>query len=168
MMKNRFMEYGLDLQYEFKTYKYVGKDYGDRKIANKGWIKNLCRFWRKCISNRKEQKYKFCNTYSQWQNHVIEVVPKGINNYNDLLHWLISEKRETELQLETVKIVLLPILLAILGLESILTNTDVAIVFVVVIAVGRSTYLIYDAMKKVVFYDEFIALLENENKEKTK
>ena len=164
MMKNRFMEYGLDLQYEFKTYKHVGKDYGNRKIANKGWIKNFRRFWRKSIVNKKEQKYKFCNTYSEWRDHVKGLIPKKSEYYDNFLHFLILEKKDAETFLETIKVILIPIYIAMCGMTSVFPLNDTfSVIAIMLIIVGFSTGFIYYAKKNVEFYEDFIEIVKEEN-----
>lgn len=58
MKKNYYRPYCIDIEYEFNTYKYVGKDYGTRKNANLGWLLNCKRFCRKC-KNKGEKNIKF-------------------------------------------------------------------------------------------------------------
>ncbi len=46
-MKTKYKPYGFDEKYEFRTYKNIGRDYGDRKIADMGLVGNIKRFFRK-------------------------------------------------------------------------------------------------------------------------
>lgn len=55
-MKTKYKPYGFDEKYEFRTYKNIGRDYGDRKIADMGLVGNIKRFFRKKM-NRKQKKY---------------------------------------------------------------------------------------------------------------
>lgn len=53
MSKKYFRPYDYDLDFEFKTYQCIGRDYGNSKTANQGWICNLKRFLeRREIKNR--------------------------------------------------------------------------------------------------------------------
>lgn len=47
MKDTYFKPYGINIEYEYKTYKFVGRDYGNRKSANLGWLGNFKRFLRK-------------------------------------------------------------------------------------------------------------------------
>ena len=38
-----------------------------------------------------------CNTYSEWENHVKEIVNTNIFNRKDFLHWLYDKRNFEEL-----------------------------------------------------------------------
>lgn len=40
-MNRKYMPYGFDENYEYKTYRNIGKDYGDSRTANAGHIENI-------------------------------------------------------------------------------------------------------------------------------
>lgn len=54
-MNRKYMPYGFDENYEYKTYRNIGKDYGDSRTANAGHIENIKRYFRKKVN--KKQKY---------------------------------------------------------------------------------------------------------------
>lgn len=41
--------------------------------------------------------YMICNTYSEWENHVKEIVNTNIFNRKDFLHWLYDKRNFEEL-----------------------------------------------------------------------
>ena len=170
MKKKRFKPYDIDIEYEQRTYKYVGKDYGNSRSAHLGFIKNVMRFSRK-MRNRKQEKYAICNTYSEWERHVKKVVKKDIINSNDLIRWL-HHKRNVEKQiLEAVKIIVIPIYLVILttskffNIESNsygISNSVGGLMIVIVMVFGVCFELLYNAYGKVNFYNDFIRMAEAE------
>ena len=70
MKRIKYKPYNFDSDYEHRTYKYIGHDYGDAKTANKGLIKNVLRWLRRNFLNKGEGCYKFCNTYGEWRQYV--------------------------------------------------------------------------------------------------
>lgn len=56
--KRDFTPYGINLEYELKTYKYVGKDYGNRKDTDLGLRRNISRWYRR-RNNKKEKSMQF-------------------------------------------------------------------------------------------------------------
>lgn len=174
MKKKRFNPYEIDIEYEQKTYKYVGRDYGDFKSANFGSLFNLIRFFRK-RRNQKKEKYKFCNTYTEWENHVKKVVKKDIINSNDLIHWLYSKRNIEKQMLESVKTIFIPAYLAIFTTpyfyntksESYDTSNMVGgIIIVLSLIILVCFKLLYDAYERVNFYNDFIRIAEEELLEK--
>ena len=168
MKKECSKKYGLNLKYELETYRHVGKDYGDRKNANRGWLFNFIRFLRKKF-NQKEKRYKFCNTYSEWKRHVKEIIPKNICNYDDFLHFLILERKDAETYLETFKIILIPIYIAMFGMNKLfpMDNPVTAIGTIITIA-GFSSCIVYFEKKKVEFYEDLIEVVKEEMVESIK
>lgn len=167
MEKNYFKAYGIDTEYEFNTYRYVGKDYGTRKSANLGMLLNCKRFFRK-NRNKDEKQYKFCDTYSDWEKHIQDVIPKDILNYRDMFHWLHMKKEENKANLESVKCILIPIYVALFSVcatvdfpDEISRNIFLIIISFFIIWVSAAALL--EAMQKVRFYDDFIKVIEKMN-----
>ena len=181
-MRNKYFKvYGIDIECEINTYKNVGKDYGNRKNANLGTLLNWKRFKRKCIENKEEKEYKFCDTYTEWEAHVKEILPKGITNYDDMLHWLYMKKRDEESLLEAIKAILIPVYIALLGImefiepfnankyeigsmEAKLCNMGnfFFFLFMLVVIVLVSTKALGETERKVNFYTDFICIAEDE------
>lgn len=164
-MRKRYYEpYGIKINYEYKTYKYVGRDYGDSKDANLGWVFNLARFLRK-KRNKQQIRYAFCNTYTEWTSHIQGIVRKDIANGNDLLHW-IYDKRNVEKQwLEAIKTILIPIYLVLLSVLDFFVEIpkEYAVwIFVaaILIVILPSMVYLYGAINKVNFYNDFIEIIE--------
>ena len=126
-MKNEFQAYNFNEKYEMKTYRYVGKDYGNRKTANRGVLSNIRRWFRK-KTNKTEKKYKFCDTYLEWKNHIKEIFPvKNSCEIDNFLHWLEQQMRYAKWELEAVKIILIPIYIALLSIDDVFTKNNVEI-----------------------------------------
>lgn len=167
MKSKYFNAYGLDFEYEFETYKHVGKDYGNCKNANKGLILNITRFFRKHVTNKKEHKYKFCNTYSEWEEQVQKVLLHNVCNNEDMLHFLYQKKRDAKVFLEGIKVILIPIYIALLQMIDIFytstTGKGAFTIVIMVIITMVSTCVLGDAMKKVYFLDDFIQIAKGNN-----
>ncbi len=169
--KEHFKPYGLDLKYEFNTYRQVGRNYGDRKTAHMGLFLNFMR-WRRKRKNRREGKYKFCNTYSDWERHVQEILPMHIQNYEDMLHYLLERKSGAEEYLEIVKILLIPIYLSLVAFYQIFLGDEILaskyvvfhIVLFLLIILLSSMVALCGAKMKVNFYHDFLKIAEKMKK----
>ena len=156
MKRKYYKSYGFDMNYEFNTYRNVGKDYGTRKDANLGLLFNIRRFIRKCIKNKDEKVYKFCNTYTEWENHVKSIIPHNGFNYEDMLHWLYRRRRDAESYLEATKAILIPIYNALLGIKEFVgqnVNSFIYLCMIVLIVIA-STVVLHEAEEKVDFYKD--------------
>lgn len=167
-MKRQYFEpYGIKINYELKTYKLVGKDYGDSQTASMGLIANLRRRYRKW-RNRKQKIYAFCDTYTEWESHVKRILNKNIINSNDLLHWLYYKRNYEQQFLEAVKTVLIPIYIALITLTNFFVEISgreyniLTILSVIILIVLASSKYLYEAMDKVSFHDDFIKIAESE------
>lgn len=168
MKKKYFKPYEIDIEYEQKTYKYVGRDYGDIKSANLGSFFNLIRFFRK-RRNQKKEKYEFCNTYTEWESHVKKVVKKDIVNSNDLIHWLYSKRNIEKQILEAVKTIFIPLYLAVFttpyfyGIKPESYGTSIIVGGIIIVSsliILVCFKLLYDAYERVNFYNDFIRIAE--------
>ncbi len=180
-MKNKyFVEYKLNIAYEINTYKHVGRDYGDRKTANLGWYFNCKRFARRII-NKREKKYKICNTYTEWKAHVIDAIPKDRYIYDDMVHWLYKQKRYAENYLDAIKAILIPLYIAIIGIKEFFESTDSEkfekiphnqkiglFIFAIFFIIFLSTKILWSAQEKVQFFEDFICIAEEERESITK
>lgn len=160
MGRNTYIPYGLNIEYEFKTYSLIGQDYGDRKTANLRLIGNLIRFLRK-KNNKGEKKYATCDTRSDWERHVESVLPSGNCNYKDLLFWLNSLKRKVDILLEITQILIIPLYLAVLGifLSDYVEPVPVFLRFLIILVLIIYPFrLQYRYKMKAFFYEDFIAI----------
>lgn len=160
-MKNKYKPYMIDIKYEFKTYQHVGKEYGNSKSADLGCVSNFRRFIRR-IWNRKQNKYKFCNTFSDWKEHITSVLNKNILNYDDMVHWLIDERNFAKQYLESIKAILIPIYIALIGVYSLFLNEGdnplCALILIMLLIVAVSVYFLHDATEKVAFFEDCIQI----------
>lgn len=120
MRKAKFKWYGIDIDYEYKTYKNIGKDYGNAKTVNNGWILNLKRYFRRW-RNKNQVKYRFLNTYCEWKKYVTEKIlenelVKNPTYFENMLHWLYEKQRDAKLMLDAIKAILIPIYIALVAI----------------------------------------------------
>ena len=161
MGKIKYQPYDIDIQFELKTYKNVGKDY--RCLPGVKRRFGIGRFFRMLI-NRKEKYYCYCNTYTEWKVHVQNVLNKHICNYDDLFHWLILGRNQEKHNLEAVKIVAIPIYVALATAYDIFSMASIYKLFlfgvIIIIVVIISAIILYNAMEKLEFYEDFIEIAE--------
>lgn len=164
-MKKKYRPYMIDITYELETYKNIGRDYGNSKTADIGGVFNFFRFVRK-FKNRKQTKYRFCNTYSDWEKHMHNVLNKNIINYDDMVHWLIGHRNYAKQRLEAVKAVLIPIYITLISLYKVLWGKEndpmITVLIPLFITVFASAYILSDATVKVNFFDDFIKIAQKE------
>ena len=169
----KYNPYNIDFNYEHRTYKHIGKDYGNIKTANKGLIKNLFRWLRRMVFNRSERCYKFCNTHSEWELYIEKkfFCDYGKNGQN-IMKYLNVKKRKAALLLEGAKTVLIPLYIAVFStMPSIFSEDDwekngtyisasmvIFIFLTIVIALG----LIWKYSHMLNFYQDFMECLKKE------
>lgn len=163
-MKTKYTPYGFDEKYEYKTYKNIGKDYGDRKIADVGFFENVKRYFRR-KTNRKQKQYAMYNTYEQWKKHVkknIERYPLSIENYK---HWLIKQQRYYQERLELIKIILIPLYIFMLTVLAEQEKSSIQLLYATILAETMMCLLVMNDTKKSLFYKDYIEIMdEKENK----
>lgn len=167
MKRQKYKPYNLDITYEQKTYNHIGKDYGNRKTADKGIMRNFARWFRKWIYNRNEKHYKFCHTYGEWVEYLnSRDICIGADDRQDFLKYLMLRKRSAEIILEIEKVLVIPIYIAffsilpsIYGMDKITLLHAVIILWMVVLL---SICILYNASQEVYFLQDYIAYLEEE------
>lgn len=163
MTKNRYYPYNIDLEKELRTYKNIGKDYGNYKTADKGWILNVCRYLRK-KRNKNNKNYFSCNTYSEWKDYILDKVNRNINNYDDLIHFLIRERNRALRHKEEVSIILIPLEITIIALaiENARTGLTILLTIAVIILIELiALNSLYKANEKIDFYNDLIEIAKN-------
>lgn len=164
MKKQKYQPYFLNYKYERRTYRHIGRDYGDSITADKGWIRNFTRWFRKHIYNKSEKKYKFCNTYEEWECYVKNKLPMKID-YKNYMHWLIDQNRLADIELETVKAILIPVYIALLSMKDFLaiegsSSLGTMIIFIIVI-VGISVYILCIEKENLDFWKDWIVIVNS-------
>ena len=88
--------YGIDLEYEFRIYKNIGKNYKKTK---------------------KRTRYFVCHTYTDWKRHVAKSTKhlKKADRVN-FLHYVIGEKRDSQCLAQLVSLVFIPVFVAFLDI----------------------------------------------------
>ncbi len=163
MKKTNYMPYNINLKYEWETYKHIGKDYGNSRIANIGMRANFLRYVRR-ITNRDEKNYKFCNKYSEWEEHVRYILNRKINNYNDMIHWIVKKQRISQYILTILKAIVIPIYIAIFSLSDTLGANEIYEEFLIYYGMQAAhmartmTYLLIVVLISIIA----ITLLDNE------
>lgn len=153
-----YVPYNFDGRYEIKTYSNVGKDYGDSKTANKGFLFNFFRFYRK-VKNNDELQYKRCDTYSDWKSY-IEGKYEDVKNV-DFHKYLYMRRRQAKQSAELIKAIVVPVEVAILSLVF-KENTNIDIWVVSAAALFLCIFLSYEISnynEEENFYEDCINVL---------
>lgn len=167
MKQKYFRPYGINESYELETYRHVGRDYGNKKNANLGWILNFKRYRRKW-KNRNQKQYAVCHTYTEWERHVKKVINHDIINSNDLIHWLYQKRDWAIRSLEVEKLILVPLYVTLLSLFFVETgelNLPVRLMlflFLAGIIILVSVDCFFKSFVEVGFYNDFIKIVEGE------
>lgn len=174
MRKQRYTPYFFDIKYEKRTYKHIGKDYGDRRTADRGLIRNFLRWYRKRIYNRKELKYRFCNTYEEWRLYLFERKFCNVCDKQNMIKFLNKQKRVYEKMFDSIKTVIIPIYIVLysIGIAAMdkisaeMEATEEAkifcMIFMTLFIVSISSYCIFLFKSDIYFYEDYIDCLDNE------
>lgn len=165
-MKPKYKPYGFNERYEYRTYKNIGRDYGNRKYANMGLIYNAERFLRRKI-NTKEKSYAMCDTYLQWKKYVEKNLEKNLTDNENYMHWLIKQQRHYKERLEAIKVILIPLYIFILTI--LLEGAQYNGTQILVVTIFAEIIMCVSVMKdtsKCSFYGDYIEVIEEILKQK--
>lgn len=164
MKRLKYTPYYFNTKYEYKTHKYIGRDYGDFKTADKGILGNFTRFLRR-LWNKDQKSYKVCNTYTEWQMHVEDIIRRDFSNYEDFLHWLYFMKRESRENLKMVEIIQIPAYIVIFSLSISmfgLEHITLEICMIIFFLIGGCVIYLINANSRVHFFDDIIEIAKAE------
>ena len=113
-MKNKYMPYNFDYKYEYKSYKNVGVDVKINYKSKSNVFYKLRQFIRN-LFNKNEKRYKKLNTYSDWENYVINSRKGRCLNRKDFIHFLRSRERVCEYSHNIVGSVVTPMYVVLLS-----------------------------------------------------
>lgn len=119
------MPYEIDLEFQYRTYKNIGKTYWIEFKAKKNFLYKIWRIIR-IIFNKNEKRYKNFNTFSQWENYVCEEFnEKKFTNQKDYICYLKRCKRNLEIFCDMIGALITPIYVVMLTMgATLLLNTD--------------------------------------------
>lgn len=175
MKRQKYKPYNLDVEYEHRTYKHIGKDYGNSKTADKGLFRNILRCLRRYL-NKDEKYYKFCNTYSEWKEYVKEKLFCTYSaNGENISKYLNVKKRKVAILSEVSKVALIPIYIAVFSIlpdmfpdetwEQYSTYIGISMIIFIIITVVASMGLLNKYNHAENFYQDFIECIENSERQ---
>ena len=158
LKKLEYKPYDFDIDYEKRTYDYIGRDYAGKNVGI------LCglRKWQ----NKNEKKYKVCDTYTDWEEHVKDNICIEILNYKDFMHWLRLQLRQAENKGEGIKNILIPIYIAIapileLFYPEVNERIELYVLFLIYIIITCfSAYMLKKMSNEIAFWKDYIELAE--------
>ena len=104
----KYMPYEIDLKFQYRTYKNIGKTYKIHFESKKSWWYKVRKVVRNTI-NKRQKRYKTFDTFSQWENYIHEEFNvKKFNNKTDYIHYLEFCRRNKEISYEMVGAVATP------------------------------------------------------------
>lgn len=149
------MPYNINVDYELKTYKHVGRDY--------------------CKDKRKKQRkkpYKVCNTYIEWKTHIQSLLPEDDTNIENMLHWLYRRRNYQRNFVQAIEIILIPIYICLIqivdsSMFSSLQGNEKFILFLMIllVIVFFSTRVLSINMSKLDFYNDIIEITEDKKQQ---
>lgn len=121
----KYIPYYVNLQFQYKTYKNIGKSNKIDFLAKKNVIYKVRKIFRK-LFNKKEEKYKDFDTFSQWENYICEkFVLNNSFNVKDFIHYLKKYKRNSVMAYEMIGAIIVPMYVFLLTIGmTLLMNTD--------------------------------------------
>lgn len=122
----KYIPYGFDFKFQYKTYKNVGKTHWIDYKAKKNFLYKILRIVRNII-NKNENKYKNFDTFSQWEHYIHEEFKtKKFDNKKDCIRYLERSKRNTEIFCDMIGAVVTPIYVVMITIGATLTmNTNI-------------------------------------------
>ena len=177
-MKNKEMLYNFDYKYEYKTYKNVGVDEKINYKSKGNFFYKLLRLIR-FLLNKNEKRYKKLNTYSEWENYVIDSREGRCFKRKDFIHFLKSRQRKCECCYDIVGSVVTPIYVVLVsgGLtllllpyqnDSTISNAfgawflfTVLLIFILVFLIKRN----YKYRNEYYFYHDYIEIISKQEKD---
>lgn len=115
--KRKYKPYNFDVDFQYRTYKNIGKNYKIQFCARKSRfykIYGMIREW----CNKNEKKYKNFDTCSQWKSY-IEKEFKGTNyiNHVDFKHYLKQRKEFHKSWLNISETIVTPIYMCLITMQ---------------------------------------------------
>ena len=180
----KYMPYGFDLKFQYKTYRNIGKSYWIEFNAKKKILYKIRKIIRNVL-NKKEEKYRNFDSFSQWESYIYEEFDeKKLANRKDYICYLKRSKRNIEIFCDMIGAVITPIYVVMLTMgATIVLNADtigidtsdsniikagilhgficMSIILVVVLSFLMLQFIKY--RRKIYFYKDLIMVLENEN-----
>lgn len=156
-MRNKvYCPYNFDKKHEYRIYNEVGKRYFKNFMGKK--------------IRRNDVKYSKFNKYLEWENYFKEKFVKNDDNDCNFLHYLIGELRDCERMEEIIKVLLVPVYIAMITLM--ITIFDIVLSFedlyflllsgmIIIIIVCMLCY--YKNNDKINFYRDCIKIIDDKN-----
>lgn len=115
MMKSRYLPYDFNEKYEYMTYKNIGVQHRIEYFA----MKNIWYKWRlkiRNLRNRKENRYRNINTYTEWCEYVKRNNEGNINTVNKM-RFLNARRRSNEVLAQSAQSIATPIYVCIITMQ---------------------------------------------------
>lgn len=120
-----YMPYGVNLTFQYRTYKNIGKSHRMEYNAKKNIFYKIIYRVRK-FHNKNEKHYKDFDTFSQWRNYIYEKIGANIAIKEDLQHYLVKKKRSANIYCDMMGAIITPMyVIALTFAMTLLMNTDV-------------------------------------------
>lgn len=86
-------------------------------------------------------------------------------DYKNYMHWLIDQNRLADIELETVKAILIPIYIALLSMKEVLaiegTSSLGAMIILIIVIVSISAYILCIDKEDLNFWNDWIAIVNS-------
>lgn len=166
----KYMPYGMDLRFQYSTYKNIGKSDRIEFKARKNFICKARDYIRK-KRNKNEKRYKNFNTFSQWENSICEEICTNRRfDKEDLVHYLKHYKRTEETSCEMIGAIVTPIYIVMLTMGTTLCmnanmpdiNGYVKMSFVLLLTLIFLMLMFRRIKTHINFYKDLIMIVDKE------
>ncbi len=167
-MKDKYIPYGFDLNYQYEMYKNIGKRYKEQFSEKNNIISKLKMYIRERF-NKENKKYKNFDTFSQWENYIVKMVNEyNYVNHSDFEHYLQKKKDLQESWLNIYEVIATPVYIGLISMgvtvySSIGIPPLVTILFTSVLLLFVLIFLMIKCSsnrKKINFYRDVIDILK--------
>lgn len=121
-----YMPYGVDLRFQYRTYKNIGRSHRMEYKARKNIFYKIIYHVRR-FHNKNEKYYKDFDTFSQWRGYIYEKINENVFiKKEDFQHYLVQKKRNKKIYCDMMGAIITPMYVFLLTLGmTVCMNTDV-------------------------------------------
>lgn len=122
----KYIPYGVDFKFQYRTYKNIGKTCQIEFKARKNFLYKILNGIRK-FNNKNEKKYMNFDTFSQWKQWIRQELNlnEGDNKEN-IIHYLEKYKSNSEIVCDMIGVIVTPMYVVVLTTGvTLFMNTDI-------------------------------------------
>lgn len=169
MSKGKYIRYGFDTKFEYRTYRNIGRQHMIQFYARKNLFGKLWNWIRNTL-NRGEKKYRNFDVFTDWREYIIENYGNiSSMNCENLIHYLQVKKRDTEFSKSSWGLIAVPCIICCV--TAVLTGSAVSdlstdgVLFMIAIEIAVVVFMslrVYEWYSfRYHFYEDMIDVLKS-------